>query len=319
MLTHTVNDQRAWRTRTVDDRSKWYYPLTPRCLSAIDQTIQHLRRDPRPITEMDVFATPCAECADDLKPVYDALETGRGFAIINGLPAGKYSLQERQMIYWLLGQVLGQPFEQNVQKTLLYDVKDTGQDVRYGARFSVTNSESSFHTDNSFGTALTDYVGLLCLNTAKSGGLNQVVSVFSVHNELLAKHRAELEVLYQPFHIDRRGGTLAGESPTIQFPILQWNGKELIVRYLRYWIEVGHEKAGLPLTPAQIHAMDVFDQVARDSELVADFALKPDDMFFINNRWILHNRTAFEDFEEADRRRHLVRLWLRDRSAARVG
>ena len=31
----------------------------------------------------------------------------------------------------------------------------------------------------------------------------------------------------------------------------------------------------------------------------------------INNRWILHNRTAFEDHPEPERRRHLVRLWLR--------
>jgi hypothetical protein len=50
----------------------------------------------------------------------------------------------------LIGHLLGRPVEQNVQGTVLYDVRDTGQDVRYGARFSVTNAESSFHTD-SFG------------------------------------------------------------------------------------------------------------------------------------------------------------------------
>ena len=44
------------------------------------------------------------------------------------------------------------------------------QDVRQGARFSVTSTESSFHTDNSFGTTLLDYVGLLCLNAARVGG-----------------------------------------------------------------------------------------------------------------------------------------------------
>jgi hypothetical protein len=33
-------------------------------------------------------------------------------------------------------------------------------------------------------------------------------------------------------------------------------------------------------------------------------------MFFINNRWILHNRTAFEDDPAPERRRHYVRLWL---------
>jgi hypothetical protein len=33
-------------------------------------------------------------------------------------------------------------------------------------------------------------------------------------------------------------------------------------------------------------------------------------MLFVNNRWILHNRTAFEDHPEPERRRHYVRLWL---------
>ena len=54
----------------------------------------------------------------------------------------------------MIGQLLGEPIAQNVQGTLLYDVRDSGQDVARGARFSVTNYESSFHTDNSFGEAV---------------------------------------------------------------------------------------------------------------------------------------------------------------------
>jgi len=34
---------------------------------------------------------------------------------------------------------------------------------------------------------------------------------------------------------------------------------------------------------------------------------------FANNRWTLHNRTAFEDHPEPERRRHYVRLWLQRR------
>lgn len=33
-------------------------------------------------------------------------------------------------------------------------------------------------------------------------------------------------------------------------------------------------------------------------------------MLVTNNRWILHNRTAFEDHAEPELRRHYVRLWL---------
>ena len=81
-------------------------------------------------------------------------------------------------------------------------------------------------------------------------------------------------------------------------------------RYLRYWIEAGHEKIGQSLKPAQRTALDALDEVAKEASLRAEFELKQGDLFFINNRWILHNRTAFEDHEEMERRRHLVRLWL---------
>jgi hypothetical protein len=38
--------------------------------------------------------------------------------------------------------------------------------------------------------------------------------------------------------------------------------------------------------------------------------MRAGEMLFLNNRWLLHNRTAFQDYPEPERRRHLVRLWL---------
>jgi alpha-ketoglutarate-dependent taurine dioxygenase len=276
----------------------------------MDQTIRQLRHEPRTITELRVSETHCVHYESDFQPAREALEDGRGFVIIEGLPTQRYSAAEQQAIYWLVGQLLGQPVPQNVEGTLLYDVRDMGMDVRSGARFSVTNAETGYHTDNSFGEDVLDYVGLLCLHTAKSGGENQLVSVYSLHNELLAKRSDVLDTLYQSFHVDRRGGLRPGDSPTTQFPVLYWDGREIVCRYLRHWIEAGHEKVGEPLTIAQIEALEVLDQVIGDPALRVEFGLRPGEMFFINNRWLLHNRSAFEDHPEPDRQRHYVRLWL---------
>jgi alpha-ketoglutarate-dependent taurine dioxygenase len=319
MLSYTITDARAWRASTIDDRQSWYYPLSPRCLDALDETIHRLRRQPQPTTALCAAQEPCAVCAEELQPVRTALENGRGFAIVQGPARERYSPQEMQVCYWLLGQLIGRPIEQNVQGTLLYDVRDTGQDVRYGVRFSVTNAETGFHTDNSFGDGIADYVGLLCIQPAKSGGLSRIVSGYSVHNELLTRQRDLLEILYQPWHIDRRGGVRPGEGPTVQHPVLSWDGHGLQYRYLRYWIESGHDKAGQPLSTVQRQALDALDEVANDPSLRVEFALKSGDLFFINNRWILHNRTAFEDYAEPQQRRHLVRLWLRVDSALSLG
>jgi alpha-ketoglutarate-dependent taurine dioxygenase len=318
MLTHTITDPRAWRATTIDDRHCWYYSLSERCLAALDETVGRLRREPRTTTELRVSETSCFCYKADLEPALAALETGRGFTILRGLSPQRYSSAELQVIYWVVGQMLGRPFGQDVRGTLLYDVCDTGQDVRNGARFSVTNAETGFHTDGSFGEVVPDYVGLLCVRSAKSGGQNQLVSVHSLHNELLAKHRDVLRVLYRPFHVDRRGGLRPGDSPTVPFPILHWDGHELTCRFLRHWIEAGHEKAGQPLTALQKNALDVLDEVLGEPGLGVELELSPGDMFFINNRWLLHNRSAFEDYPEHDRRRHYVRLWLQRQSGGSV-
>ena len=300
---------KAWRRGSIDEGRNWYYPLPAHCLAALDSTIQELRCSPRATEQVRLTDAQRAACGDGLQAVSDAIERGRGFAVVS-VPAERFTKPELVVMYWLIGQLLGQPFEQNVQGTLLYDVTDKGQDLSKGARFSVTNYESSFHTDNSFGSSVLDYVGLLCLNNAKSGGVSQVMSGYAVYEELAAHHPAELELLCQPFHVDRRGGLRPGETPTAFFPVMEWRDGELLFRYLRYWIQAGHEKIGQPLTSAQLRALDVLDEVLRRRDLMAEFSLEPGDIYFINNRWILHNRTAFEDWPELERRRHLVRLWL---------
>jgi hypothetical protein len=310
VLTSLITDARAWRASTLDGRSAWYYSLPERCLSSLDQAIQKLRREPLPLATLRASEWLDPACAADLAPVLTALEHGRGFAIIEGLPQDRYSAPELKTICWLVGQLLGRPVAQNVQGTLLYDVRDEGKDVRSGARFSVTNAETGFHTDNSFGDEIVDYVGLLCLNTARRGGLNQVVSGCTLHTELHARHPDVLASLYQPFQFDRRGGLRPDDAPTISFPILHWDGQDLTCRYLRYWIEAGHDKAGQPLTDAQKRALYILDATLREPELQVEFSLKRGDLFFANNRWLFHNRSAFEDHDEPQRRRHYVRLWL---------
>ena len=113
------------------------------------------------------------------------------------------------------------------------------------------------------------------------------------------------------------GGRPGGGGADGLRPAIELGGPEPLFRYLRYWIEAGHEKAGEPLTPARRAALDRLDEVLNRPALRAEFSLQPGQVYFINNRWILHNRTAFEDHPEPERRRHLVRLWL-ERDPARA-
>ncbi len=302
--------QHDWTATTLDANANWYRPLSRTCCRIFSDKIERLRRDPRPVTELLLSPEERAICERELVDIRQTLEGGRGFVIVNALPSEASSAQEIRAIYWLLGQALGVPFEQNVQGTLLYDVRDTGQDVRYGARFSVTNAESTFHTDNSFGDEVLDYAALLCLQPAKSGGCSQLINGYSVAAELRRRDPAAWEVLQQPFHVERRAGVRPGEAATAQHPVVQCDGDRLIWRYLRYWIDCGHEKAGEPLSPEQVRALDALDAVLAEPSLRVEFSLQKGEMLWFNNRSLLHNRTAFVDHPEPERRRTYLGLWL---------
>jgi alpha-ketoglutarate-dependent taurine dioxygenase len=312
MPTKAALDPRGWTAATVDDRAHWYRSVPDELLSQLS-VIARKHPANQPITDLRLSERQLDDWSEALTPVLHDLEGGRGFAIIEGRDVASLRPREATAVYWLVGQLLGEPFAQNVQGTLLYDVRDTGQDLSSGARFSVTSYESSFHTDNSFGDSILDYVGLLCLKGAKSGGISQNVSGYAAIDVLKREHPDVLATLSQPLHVDRRGGFLEGQSPTVLRPVVAFDDGELILRYLRYWIEVGHEKAGQPLTADQRRALDVLDAVLQRPDLRVEFLLEPGQMYFINNRWILHNRTAFVDHPELEQRRHLVRLWLKKR------
>ncbi|NKB68377.1 MAG: TauD/TfdA family dioxygenase [Candidatus Latescibacteria bacterium] len=291
-------DRRAWKTATIDAPAHWNYPLPADCLDwALDA------KDVNANTVVPI------SCSQALAPVRQALEKGRGFALVEGLPIEELSAPQAQAAYWALGHYLGRPTRQNIEGALLYDVRDTGQEVSQGARFSVTNAESTFHTDNAFNPQLPDIVGLLCLQTARRGGRSQLLSARTLYNEL-ARYPDVLDTLSAPWHFDRRGQFDPGHPPVSQYPIFQHLGDDLTMRYMHYYIEVGHQRLGQPFSPAQRRALDVLEEQIRRPDLRVEFDLGPGQMLFTNNRWILHNRTAFDDYDQPDRRRHYIRLWL---------
>ena len=57
-------------------------------------------------------------------------------------------------------------------------------------------------------------------------------------------------------------------------------------------------------------AIDLFTSIADDPELRLNMWLEVGDLQFVHNHTILHDRTAYEDWPEPERKRHLLRLWI---------
>jgi alpha-ketoglutarate-dependent taurine dioxygenase len=251
----------------------------------------------------------------------EELESGRGFVVICGLPIDEYSDQEAAILYWGIATYLGTPIPQNAKDEHLFSVRDEGYDFQrdYGAtgvRISRTASAIDFHTDSSAAYAgyTPDIVSLLALRTAKAGGSTAIVSAQTVHNILWEERLDCLKRLYAPYYFDRRAELRPGQSPTLFAPVFTC-GDSLSIRYFRFNLMRGHEMAGAPLTQADMDALDFLESVFRREELAVTFQMERGDMQFVNNRLVLHSRTAFEDHAEPDRRRHFLRLWMRYRDA----
>jgi hypothetical protein len=171
-------------------------------------------------------------------------------------------------------------------------------------RIYQTKERQGYHTDSC------DVVGLLCLQSAKEGGLSSLVSSVTIFNEMRKRRPDLLTCLFEPIETDRRGEVPEGQKPYFQIPVFNWYAGLLSAVYQRKYIDSARRFVGRPLSPQQTEALDLFDALADDPELNLAMKLLPGDIQLVHNHTLLHDRTAFEDWPEPERKRHLLRLWL---------
>ncbi len=311
MLDRAIEGNSAWRRRDVRPED-YRISLSPACHDELRRAADEMRRFPLPtiVRHPDEFDLP--QCRATMAAVRDVLDRGVRFAVLDRLPLDELGA-EAVAVYWLLSSMLARPVAQKLDGTLIYDVLDTGRAALPGSgvRPDQTNIELKFHNDNSYNATPPDYVGLLCLRAAPVGGLSRVLSFHTAHNLLRAARPQALARLYRPFWFDRQREFHPGEAPVFAAPVFE-AGDEVRARFSAHQIRGGYAVKGEPLdddgAAALAALLDLFD----DPDLSVEFALQPGEVQFVHNRAIGHARSEFEDFPEPERRRHLVRLWLRD-------
>ena len=303
----------VWTRRDV--RAEEYrIDLSTACLDEIRRAADEIRAYPLPtvLRTPDDFTMPA--CRREMARVRDMLDLGRRFAIVDRLPMACMDAAEATAIYWLLSSIVSRPVAQKLDGTMVYDVLDTGQQALPGSgvRPDKTNIEIRFHNDNAYNDTPPDYVGLLCLRQAQSGGHSRVISFHTVHNALRERYPDRMERLYRPFWFDRQREFRPGESSVFAAPIFE-NGEAPKARFSVHQINGGYALRGEPIDREGEAAIAATLDTFEEDGLSADFDLQPGQIQFVDNRALGHSRTAFVDHPEPNRRRHLVRLWLRNR------
>lgn len=304
----TIDGLAAWRSLDFKNPRDFTYRLSDAEIDEIDVAVRavleahidHSAID-RHNFELPQFGKRLTQIRDDV------LLHGRGFMQLRGIPVERYSIEEAAAAYLGIGAYIGKPVSQNGQGHILGHVKDLGRRIDDPtARIYQTTHKQTFHTDSA------DIVALLCLKTAKSGGLSRIVSSIFLYNEIFRRRPDLAAILFEPFAFDRRGEVPSGKKGYYETPIFHWYADQLSVIYgNRYYIQSAQRFADVPrLEAKQIEALDLFDALANDASNYLDIEFKPGDIQLLHNHVILHDRTDYEDWPEPERKRHLLRLWL---------
>lgn len=288
------------------DPALWLHVLSNEDIADLEAGARHFLSLSLPLSDISISSFPLPHFSKHLQRLKTKLLNGVGVEVIRGLPSASYSLEFSATIFCGIGAYLGSARSQNAKGDLLGHVRDVGLDAaNTSTRIYQTAARQTFHTDS------TDVVGLLCLRTAKQGGESLLVSAETLYNRMRQQRPDLLATLFDVVATDRRGEVPPGEKPYFEIPVLSWFEELLTVQYQRQYVDSAQRFDSAPtLTSKQLEALDYFDALANDPELHLSMQLQVGDMQFVYNHSQLHDRTAFTDWSDAEKRRHLLRLWL---------
>lgn len=297
----------VWYGSELATRHKeWIRPFSTIELDELDTAMRGVKERGLGIADISQDDFPLPILGPALVNIRKDIICGRGFALLRGLPVDRYSTEESAIIYFGLSSHIGIAIAQNMKGHVLGHVKDLGRhEFDPNSRIYQTTARQQFHTDTC------DIAGLLCLQPAKSGGKSAIVSAATLYNEIRRRRADLLQLLFQPFSTDWRGDAPLDSPGHYALPIFSWYMDLLNCRYVRRYIESARRFNGVPpLTEREIEALDLFDELSDNPEIHLKMEFRQGDIQFLHNHQIMHDRTEYEDWEEPDKKRHLLRLWL---------
>lgn len=300
-----IVDPAGWTGEELAKDRCWEYVLSEAEAAEFDRAVESVRTRGLDIKDITPEDFPLPSLEDKLAAMKEQTINGRGVAVLRGLQIDRYGIAGAAAAFWGVGLRLGAPVSQNHNGHLLGHVRDLVGPSREnpGVRAYHSSAELGYHSDSS------DVLGLMCLQKAKLGGASRIVSTVALYNEMLRRRPDLVAELVQPWYRDRREEIPPGKQPWFELPVFAFAEGFFSCFWANYYIRSAQRFSELPrFTPAQVEALDMMDTVA--DEICFDNQFVRGDMIFLHNHVTAHARTAYEDWPEPERKRHLLRLWL---------
>lgn len=302
--TGPVGGPAAWRGADIADRDEWIVRLGADDVAEVDDAVA--RCGDRPLHAIDREAFPLPRLGAAIEKWATELAEGRGFLLVRGLPVARWTDAQAACAFWGIGQHLGTPGGQNRDEELLGHVIDTGEEATspFVRRYR-TRGDIAYHCD------LADVVGLLCLAAARRGGASRLVSSVTVHDEVLRRRPDLVARLYEPVALDTRDESSVSGRTHVPVPPCRFAAGRLRTFYHSDYFRSAVRHPDVPaLTDDERTLLDLYEEIAGTPGLYLDMDLEAGDLQLVSNHVVLHARTAYEDWPDPARRRHLLRLWL---------
>jgi len=299
---------RAWYAEDVRQDSSWIHRLSDEAREGFTAALRHAESVDKPMLELaaEDFPLPAAS-RDALAAALAETQGGWGMCLVKGFPVDDWTEAQTRLAYWGMGLHLGVCRTQNKASEVINNVRNEGGEYKVkGGRGYNTNAGLDFHQDSC------DVVGLLCRRAAKSGGTSKVISSIALRDEVQRLRPDLIPVLQQRWIHSYQGTQDPVQPPYYGCPIFGTDDVPFAARTNRKNTDAAQRDFDdVPrLTSQQIEALDLFDELMPSDKLCYSMELEQGDLQLLNSYVTLHSRTPFEDHDEPDRKRHLLRLWL---------
>jgi hypothetical protein len=307
-----VIDPADWHPEDIAKTESWRYVLSDAEIAEIDAAVAGVQERGLDIVDIRQDDFPLPTFSRAIEAMRGELQDGYGFVQIRGMPVERWTRAQAAAAYWGINSWFGRALSQNGKGDLLGHIKDLGGDYSDPmTRGYLTRARMGFHADQC------DYVVLLCLQQAMSGGASRVASSVRVYNTLLAERPDLVEELIAPSYWTRHGEISPGEKSWYELPVFNFHDGFFSAKGASAHVRKSQAIPEVPRYSAKRQeAFDAFAEMAR--RVSVRIEVRPGDINILHNHVVLHSRDAFEDWPEPERKRHLYRLWINDDAHARL-
>lgn len=299
----TIDRRIAWHGTDFRSKDDIAFDLTPQHTAAIADVMSRVQG----LSLLEITLKNCSHPAldSDLSRVMDEVQTGRGMVLLRGMPVGNHSLEDIERMYWIVGTHFGIGLSQNNLGQMIARIQEERlpSGVR-SASGTKSAAELALHTDTA------EIFSLLCVRQGQSGGETQFASALAIHNDILEKRPDVLQILYRGFPYHRRGQQPEGQPAITPYniPVFCNVDGNVSITFVQSGILAAFAAERKTPSDTELEALSVVEETATRLQFELRFA--PGEMSVVNNFTVVHARSEYADWQEPERKRLLLRLWL---------